>query len=388
MLTTLAMAGGRSSAAADWSNTLDANATAGYVTNPRWQPGVNTSDEFAQVMVDGSTSAQTEHGQLTVTPRLSVTRYVHETDLDIDAGSLELMYLGKLERGQWMFDVAGLTDSTVTSELGTTGVTNVNRRHTQGNLSLSYQYYSTERLSWLLQGSGQITRYNDAAAFGLTDYDYGSVAFGPTWNFSERVQGSLTLEADRLSPHTGARQNDYSASLQLKRNFSERYAWRVSVGGTRVEYANEGSTTSSQYELGASRQGERVQWDVSIKRAVLPIGLGLLTPETVAALGMTLGTSEHSTLNITANAIRTQPVFVTQPVVLFVGPYLLYGLVQRVLYSGATWGQVGAEWRYQFTPHWSLSAAYRYGRSRVYPSEDWANGSEAHLGIVWNSGRL
>ena len=149
MLTTIAMAAGRSSAAADWSGNLDAEASAAYVINPRMVAADNnTSDESAELSVDGSAIAQTERGQLTITPRFSAIRFEHETDLDLQSGSLDLAYVEKLERGQWSFEAAGLTDSTVTSELGTTGVTYVNRRHTQGNLSLGYQYFATERLSW------------------------------------------------------------------------------------------------------------------------------------------------------------------------------------------------------------------------------------------------
>jgi len=376
MLTTIAMAGSRHSSAADWSSTLDAAATGAYVTNPRMAAGENTPDETAQVAVDGSATAQTERGQLTVTPRLSLLRYDHETDLDITSGSLDLSYTEKLERGQWSFEATGVSDSTVTSELGTTGVTYVNLRHTTGSVSLGYQLFSTERLSWQLQGSGQLTRYSDAAAYGLVDYDYGSVQFGPMWNFSERIVGSLFLEADRLDPQAGARQDDYSAYAQLQRNFSEQYAWRASAGATHTDYGNtsggSAAQTTSRYELGASRKGERVQWDLSIKRAVLPIGIGLLTPESVLAFAMTVGTSERSTLNLAANGIRTDAVFIGE----------------RAIYSGATWGQLSAEWRYQFSLRWSMSAGYVQGRARVYPVSDWANGSQARLGVAWNSGRL
>jgi hypothetical protein len=311
-----------------------------------------------------------------VTPQFSATRYKHETDLDITTGSIDFAFVEKLERGQWSFEGLGLTDSTVTSELGTTGVTNVNRRHTAGTLSLGYQYSSSERLSWQVQGSGQLTRYTDAAAFGLVNYDYGSVQFGPLWSFSERVQGSLILQVDRLTPQESTSQNSYSAYLQLKRNFSEQYAWRVSAGGTRTEYGSAsgsaGSATSSNYELGGSRKGERVQWDVSVKRAVLPIGIGLLAPETVGTLMMSVSTSERGSLNLSLNGIRTERVLINQ--------YVVYG--------GGSWGQVGAEWKYQFAAHWALAAAGLLARARYNDVSEWAKGSQARLGIVWNNGRL
>lgn len=376
MLTITAMTAGRSSRASDWSGTLQAAAGAGYVTNARMLPGADNSDETGDLMLDGSATRQTERSQLTMTPRLLLTRYDHETDLDTNEGSLGINFQEALERGQWTFDGQGVTDSTVTSERGTTGVTYVNRRHDSGSADLGYLYLSTERLSWLLQVSGQITRYSDAAQFGLVNYDYGSVQFGPTWNFTERVDGSLTLQANRLNPQTGARQKDYGASLQLRRKFSERYAWRVQVGGTRVEYGSTdaapgSSSTTAQYEIGANYQGERLQWDLSARRAVMPIGIGLLAPETVAALLVVANTSERSTLTLSLRGIRTDAVFVSQISV----------------YGGATFAQASLEWRHHFTTHWALSASYLQARSRT-GEQDWANGKQARLGVVWDSGRL
>jgi hypothetical protein len=370
------MTAGRVSPAADWSNALNAAANVAYVTNPTMETGSKLTDETAQVAVSDHTTAATERGQLTVAPQFSATRYRHESDLDITTGSIDLAFVEKLERGQWSFDALGLTDSTVTSELGTTGVTHVNRRHTAGTISLGYQYSSTERLSWQVQGSGQLTRYTDAAEFGLVNYDYGSVLFGPIWSFSERVQGSLILQADRLTPQESTSQNSYSAYLQLKRSFSEQYAWRVSAGGTRTEYGSAsgsaGAATSSTYELGASRKGERVQWDVSVKHAVLPIGIGLLAPETVGTVTFSAGTSERSTLNLSLSGIRTERVLIEQ--------YVVYG--------GGTWGQVGAEWKYQFAAHWALSLAGLLARARYNDVSEWAKGNQARLGIAWNNGRL
>jgi hypothetical protein len=381
MLTTTAMAGGTAVPAADWSETLEAAANAAYVTNPQLQPGSNVADKSALLGVDGSVSAQTERGQLSLTPRFSIIRYQQLTGLNTETGSIDITYLEKLERGQWTFTAQALTDSTVTSELGLTGITNVNRRHDAGTASLGYQYLSSERLSWQLQGAWQVTRYSDAARFGLTDYDYGSVQFGPTWSFSERLQGSLNIEADRINPKGGATENDYSVSMQLKRSLSERYAWRASIGATRVDSGSTGSATSSVFELGATRQGERAQWDVSVKRAVLPVGLGLLAREDQATATIVVGTSERSTLNLSVSAIRSDPVSLS----IYLNPYIS---LRYLVYSGASWGQASAEWKYNFSPHWSISTAYVQARARSGNLQEWANGNQARLAMLWQSGRL
>lgn len=377
MLTTSAMAASKSAGAADWSGTLESALNAAYVINPRLVAGGDMSDETGQLTIDGKTTAQTERDSLTLTPRFTLTRYVHDTDLNREEGSLTVNFKEKLERGQWTFDGIASTDSTLTSELGTTGITYVNLRHNTGLAELGYVYSSSERLSWSLQVGGQIARYEDAKEFGLTNYDYGSVQFGPSWNFSELVLGSVTLEADRLNPETGAKQTDYSASLQLQRSFSERYSWHASLGGARVNYGStetsaSSSSTSAQYEVGATYKGERLQWDLSARRAIVPIGLGLLAPQTVVALVIAANTSEYSTLSLSLNGIRSDAVFVDHfPV-----------------YGGATWGQAGVEWRHNFTTHWAFTVGYQQSRARALDVTEWANGKQAHIGISWNSGRL
>jgi hypothetical protein len=158
--------------------------------------------------------------------------------------------------------------------------------------------------------------------------------------------------------------------------------WHASAGATRVDISgSSGAPTSGVFELGVTRQGERVQWDFSVKQAVLPIGFGLLAREDVAALTAVLNLSERSTLNLSCSAVRSYPVSLS----LYLAPEIS---LRYQIYSGAAWGQAGAEWQYHFSPRWALSAAYTQSRARNYAFAEWADGSQARLGIVWQSGRL
>jgi hypothetical protein len=381
--TIVATAAGRTSWAVDWSETLDASANVAYDTNPALVPGSSIVDRAAQLSVDGNTQMTTEVSQLTVTPRFAIIRYEEERNLDTTTGSLALALQKIGERGQWNVSGLAQTDSTVTSELGQTGITNVNFRHDAYNASVGYQYFSTERLSWQLQGFGQITRYNsDAQQYGLTSYNYGGIQLGPTWGFSERLQGSLTIEADQVSPHVGTTERDYSVSVQLKRSLSEQYSWHSSAGATRVEFrGSPGVPTSGVFEVGVTWQGQRAQGDLSAKRAVLPIGFGLLAREDVATLSAIIAVSEHSTLNLSGSAIRSDPVSLSL--------YLAPGIsLTYQLYSGASWVQGTAEWQYHFSPRWTLSAAYTRAHAHNYSVVDQANSNQSRLSVVWQSGRL
>jgi hypothetical protein len=382
MATMVATTAQRSTLGADWSQTLDAAANAAYVTNPALTPDSSMADHSTQITADANTTMQTELGQLTVTPHISSVRYARDTNLDFDTGGVAVSYVEKLERGQWNVGGQATTDSTTTSELGTTGIADVNFRRYQDSASLGYQHLSTERLSWLVQGSWLSGRYNaDAELYGLTSYAYGSVQLGPQWSFSERLQGSLTLGADNIKAQLLPGEKDYSASLALKRSLSERYAWRASIGASRVEAGNGVSGTSSLFELGATWQGERIQWDASVKRAVQPIGFGLLARQDSATLSIVAATSEHSTLTFSSNALRSYPV----TAIFNIAPGLSVGVP---VYSGASWVQASAEWQHHFSPNWALSVAYSQARARNENVPQWADTNQARLGVVWQSGRL
>lgn len=372
---------GRVSHASDWSQTLEASANAAYTTNPALVPGSNVADQSAQLSIDGNTTAQSELDQLTLTPRLSITRFARETGLDYQTAAISLAYQHTLERGQWSLNGQVLTDSTLTSELGLTGITEINRHHDAGTLSVGYQYLSTERLSWNAQASWQDTRYTDAQQFGLTNYRYWAVQFGPLWNFTDRLVGELNFETDQISPQSQPSEKDYSATLELRRKLSEQYSWRISAGATRVQTPGAYDTTSSVFEVGAKRQTERVQWDVAIKRSVLPIGLGLLAREDQATATVAVSTSERSTLNLSLSVLRTDPV----SLLFYLDPQISFSYL---IYAGASWGAVSGEWRYNFSPHWALSLAFTQSRARNNDVPQWANGNQARLGVVWQSGRL
>jgi hypothetical protein len=372
MLTTIATTGSRVSPAADWSGTLDAAAMGAYVTNPGLLPHSDVTDESALLTADGSASMQTDRTQLTITPRLSITRYAHETSLDFTMGSIDLNTLEKFERGQLTCAAQLLTDSTLVSELGLTGVTHVNRRHDAASVTLGYQYNQTERLAWLIQGSGQVTRYSDAPQSGLVNYTYAAAQFGPTWNFTERVQGSLILEADQIYPQEAPNQSSYSANLQLKRNFTAQYSWWVSIGASKVKEGSQDYGTTPVYQLGGTWQGERLRWSVSLGRDVVPIGFGLLARSEQANLALTASTSERSTLDLTFDAIRSEPVIASD--------FLVYG--------GASWGELRVEWKYNLSQHWVVSVGYLQARARNGDLQELAISNQGRLGIAWQSGRL
>ena len=235
--------------------------------------------------------------------------------------------------------------------------------------------------SWLFSASWSTNRYSGAGQFGFTTLNYTSVQLGPSWNFSDHLQGSLVLGTDHTQPKNKTPQKDYSASLQLRRTLDEHYTWRGAVGATRVITGPGTQTTTSVFELGVNRQGERASLDLDAKRSVVPIGFGLLAREEQANLSVKLRPLEHGTLSLTLTAQRTDPV----STFFFLFPGFGFHIQ---LYSGATWESATAEYRYDLSPRWVCTAALVRSRAQAGRTHPWGDGDQARIGVVWQGGRL
>jgi hypothetical protein len=115
-----------------------------------------------------------------------------------------------------------------------------------------------------------------------------------------------------------------------------------------------------------------VQWDVSFGRSVLPIGFGLLARSQQATLNLAANVSERSAVSLTFSGIRTEPVVASD----------------FLVYAGASWGQLVAQWKYNLSQHWALSVSYLEAQARNGNLAQLGIGNQGRIGILWQSGRL
>lgn len=360
----------RTGRAADWQDLLVANLTGGWVSNPSLLPDVSQGDRFASLTLSGTGALSTEVSQLTFAPRLAVTRYDMFKNLNTDTGAVDAAYTRTFERGKWTFSAEALVDSTLTSELGLTGITNINRRHEAYSGTTSYESSPQERLSWFANGLWASNRYIDAASVGLEAYRYVSANLGPTWSFSDRVSSSLVLGADQTSTQSSPNQDTHSASLRVNSQWSERSAWSLQAGTTQVD-AGPSHSTAALLVLTASSTGERYHWDASLRHDVSPIGLGTLARTDRATFNLHTALSERSELNFYCNLIRSAPA----------------SIAQFTVYNGAEWAQLGAEWHRQLTGNFDAIAGFSRAHARSGTAVPWADQTQIRLSILWQSRR-
>lgn len=360
------VAGAREAGAADWNSSLSAGLSAGWNSNPALTARDMPDDRLAALTLSADATARTERDTFSVTPRFTATRYEVDRSLDTDTGSLDLSYARRFERSRSQVSLQALVDSTLTSELGQSGITDVNRRHESLAAAASQEWSLGESLSWSASGSWQAHRYIDAASTGLNNYRHAGVSTGPMWSLSETTQAGLVLGAERTMPNTGNDQNAWSASVRIGGRWSERSAWNVQGGATRVD-AGTGMSTGALVEASASSGSERLRWSASLRHDVSPVGYGFLARKNRLQLSVAGEPGERDSVSIFAAYSRSGAL----------------KFARFTVFDASQYVQAGIEWRRRLFERVELAGSLSHVRARSGRLAGWADSTQARLGLVW-----
>lgn len=357
-------------AAADvWTLTGRARAGAEYDNNVR----LSYTDEIATTELSAEAGAtlarQGDAFSLSLEPRASSVHYVDYSELNHTDASLALRARRGSERGRFDLALTGLQDSTLTSELGSTGYTQVNKYHRSGTFTLSPSWQWTERLVAVGQFYGTVHRYVDAEFTGLVDYDYGMAASSLSYGWNERSTLAMQLSAGRLRvpDESGYDKTTYAATLTYTRQLDEHWQTVLSWGPSEIR-SRTGTNRGSVYELSATRQSELFNTRAALKREVTPTGQGTLTRRDEASLGFYRALSERLSVNINGIWVRNRNVLSSG------------GLeVNALRYAAAS---AGAHWK--LTPTWSVSTNIGYAQQRYSTADDTARRGQISFSVNWS----
>lgn len=356
--------------AGDWTYQENADAALGYVSNPRLVPDSNATDEQAIAALSMSLRHESETSLLQISPRIASTQYRTLNELDNTGGSLAMSWQDTSPRNSWFVNTNAAVDSTLTSELGLSGLNEVNRQRQSlmagGGGSLGWS-----ELSQLgFQFSGTRVHYKDAKGTGLSSYNYYSALLDPSWSVGSLSRITLTTEADSLlADNVGGSQRSYALDLGLSRQSDERNNWHVQAGASGVDV---GGPLKLGWVLNAGwvRQGELGSLSASLSRQISPVGNGLLARSDTLALDAAHSLTEHSTLSGSLDLTRSASIYASSIVV----------------YHGSLWGNVTTQWRWQFTPRWATALRASYSSSEDgLSSGPWAHGWDMRWSVAWQA---
>ena len=176
-------------------------------------------------------SSKTEISEITGGARLNFNRYSGEPNLDSNDQIFSLLSKYKTERNTFGLNGSYVRDTTLASELISTGA--VQARKQRGNLTLnpSWTTFASERTWFTLDYQLSRVKYDDAAAAGLIDYNNQTASVSAVHRLSEQDQlsGTIYYSKYETSP-ANFKSNTTGLRLGITHDFSETFTGALSLG--------------------------------------------------------------------------------------------------------------------------------------------------------------
>lgn len=356
--------------AAEWQVVPSANIGTSYADNPRLLPSGGSSSEGAVGEINASLRRLTETTELSLRPRLYSSHYSDDDSLSSDNQYLTAGYRWLGERSEWKSE-AGLTrDTTLTSELGETGLVQTNRRRQATTFSVAPSVMLTERVSGGIQMYLLDNRYHDAELTGLVDYRYTALSLFSSMTLSDAGSSfTVTAQSGNLSADIPGSGDTRDGTLRLSWTYQPWLLWTVSLsGGPSVVETDAGNDSGAVFDAEIKRQGERWSLVTTAGRSLSPTGRGVLTRRDQVTLRLNRSITERLSATVGAQWVRNEDLLPQQRLATY---QVDYGRLD-----------LSANWR--LSRDWSLSLQLSGNTQDYELAPERANGYRASLSMVWN----
>ncbi|MEJ1964412.1 MAG: hypothetical protein WDO56_23860 [Gammaproteobacteria bacterium] len=300
-----------SASAAEWVFAPAAEMSEQTQQNPQLSPDKSHEDDLSTSLgtqASLSVVRRTERLTLSLEPVIRAYRFRDEKGLDRNEGQVDFSMNWLGEKVTWSGSASGARDTTLTSELGNTGLTQGNRLHEAYNLTFGPTWALSDRLFARTAINLSANRYPGGEATLLEDYLYNTALASLSYTLNDRASLSAVASAGRLdSEGPGGITDNASANLQL------RYAWSsvLSFGigaGPSIARTREGKQNGLLYNADLTRVFEKSALSLSISRRQAPSGFAVLTQVEDATLAFNAQLTERLTATASAGITRRQNV--------------------------------------------------------------------------------
>ncbi|MDR2214531.1 MAG: surface lipoprotein assembly modifier [Nevskiaceae bacterium] len=354
--------------AAQWTLTPQAQVGALAETNPRLFIG---GGEDAQSLSAGgnlSLRRATELSTLEFDAKAEQRSYLNDNSLSHLDSDLAAQYQSKRERYDWNVRGFFVNDTTLTSELGLSGITTENRRHRSSGGAVNVNWLLTERFKASAGASAQFDQY-PSSDLELTNYQYVSTQLGGIYALNQRSALSLTWHhGDMAVSGGGPRTSDSSLVAQYQFAASERLNLTVAAGPSWTKGPVE-TRSSEVFNVTLTRNTERFKTSLSGGRRVAPTARGYLTQRDQVSVNFSAMLTERLEGTATGAYVRSRDVL----------PGFNVNLVD-VRYS-----RIAGNLRWKLRERLSLSTGVGYGRQEVgLDQRQKGSGYDVRLGLNWD----
>ncbi len=307
--------------------------------------------------------AATPRSSLSFSPRMRKSNYSSKDKLDSVNWFMDLEASHALgERHFLGLNASYDIESTLTSELLDTGLTQTTKDRTTRSFNPTYTYLYSERDSIQLGYAYTRVRYAGGIGSGLVDYRYRLLSANGVHRLNDGDSLSLLLYTTRFeTPQTRSTTRSYAAQVTYSRQFSETLKGTAGFGliHSRFRFLQAGlppgppvvtveaGATGKLFQFSLEKDWERSKLETGLTRNVSPSGRG--SQSTTDEL--TLDFSHRLSAKLSARMALRYSERKAE------GDRINPGL-------DSTQSTASANLRWHFSPYWSLIGSYRYHRSR------------------------
>lgn len=360
--------------AAEWVFTPNVSASAQTQSNPSLQPDQKAKDEIATGLATTAAFSLTREGErlsLGLQPNFAFYRYPDSNQLDRNEQHLESTLKWRGETSTWSGSLAVARDTTLTSELGNTGITQGNQRHEFYDLQVGPTWQLSERWSTQASVGSSVNRYPGAAGMFLEDYRYDSVGLGSTYVLTERASVTLSGSAARLH-NLEQGEDSKNASVMVTAQYAWSPVWNMNLGvGPSLVRLNGTSERGLVYRGSLSRSFEKSSLALSVARSQQPSGSAIITNIQQASLAFGTALTERVSGALNASYSRRSNVFRNFDVDL----------------SRVTYTRLEASLSWRISPSWQVGGGVGDSIQKTgsfFFDDKTGRGYDVRLSVSWN----
>lgn len=253
-----------------------------YEDNVRLTPSGGTNSSGVILRAAASAGRLTETTEASIDAAAVRREYFDATDLSSTDFFGRGLYSHQIERDRFTIDAELDLDSTLTSEVGTSGLVDRQVPRSRWYLAPKWEHYLSERTVVDLNASFQQVDYDDGFRYGLVDYDYGTLGAGLAHGLSETTQlvGRLSYD-DYRGDQVDSQSNTIGMLVGAVHAVSERLTvttlggWRRSETELRVPGVTLRDTSNGfVFDLGIENKLETGTLAAGIGRSLTPASTG------------------------------------------------------------------------------------------------------------------
>lgn len=381
------LAGVLPASAQQWEFQPRANVQASYEDNITLQPDDPESGLGSSLSVTALALRSRERSRLALSAGLRFNEFAENSDLNNATALFAADWSYQMPRSQFQLNQSFSTQSTLTSELATTGATDINRQQYRFRIQPGWTYRLDEVSTLSLSVSYDDVFYEDVADTPLSNYRNGSVSLSASRSLSERLSLNLATSYGLFESQDDENETE-NLSVQLGADYqlSETFSLSALAGlrRTRVKLIDAldrritEDSSGPVFSLSAQKQfADGAAFRALAARELTPSGASEALDTTKLLIGYSYPINERLRFDLSSQAYRNRQLG-DQPRSRFGSP-----LGDQTAAIDRDYADVKIGLWYQLRPSLSVVFDYSHRRQQTDEDSDSASSNRVSVSLAW-----